>query len=113
MEFRRVLFRSDLADWRFAGFLLDVNEMERLAADKDQPQGAAIAKKVLDWRQLSKLKSTYTDALQAKINPGTGRVHTSYSPTGAQTGRLSSTAPNLQNIPNPTEVGRQDRKSVV
>src|SRR3546814_6217769 len=56
----------------------DVNEMERLAADKDQPQGAAIAKKVLDWRQLSKLKSTYTDALQAQINPGTGRVHTSY-----------------------------------
>ncbi|RIA43936.1 DNA polymerase I [Hephaestia caeni] len=91
----------------------DVNEMERLAADKDQPQGAAIAKKVLDWRQLSKLKSTYTDALQAQINPATGRVHTSYSLTGAQTGRLSSTDPNLQNIPIRTEVGRQIRDAFV
>ncbi|HVJ00343.1 MAG TPA: DNA polymerase I [Sphingomonas sp.] len=91
----------------------DVNEMERLAADKDQPLGAEIAKKVLDWRQLSKLKSTYTDALQAQINPATGRVHTSYSLTGAQTGRLSSTDPNLQNIPIRTEVGRQIRDAFV
>jgi len=70
----------------------DVTELERIAADKDSP-GAVIARKVLDWRQLSKLKSTYTDALQAQINPATGRVHTSYSLTGAQTGRLSSTDP--------------------
>jgi DNA polymerase-1 len=69
--------------------------------------------KVLDWRQLSKLKSTYTDALQAQINPATGRVHTSYSLTGAQTGRLSSTDPNLQNIPIRTEVGRQIRDAFV
>ncbi|WNO53845.1 DNA polymerase I [Stakelama saccharophila] len=86
----------------------DVNEMERLARE-----GHAIAQKVLDWRQLSKLKSTYTDALQAQINPATGRVHTSYSLTGAQTGRLSSTDPNLQNIPIRTEVGRQIRDAFV
>lgn len=91
----------------------DVNEMERIAADKSQPLGAEIARLVLDWRQLSKLKSTYTDALQAQINPQTGRVHTSYSLTGAQTGRLSSTDPNLQNIPNRAEVGRQIRDAFV
>jgi DNA polymerase I len=90
----------------------DVNELERIAADKDGP-GAEIAARVLDWRQLSKLKSTYTDALQAQINPATGRVHTSYSLTGAQTGRLSSTDPNLQNIPIRTEVGRQIRDAFV
>ena len=72
-----------------------------------------IATKVLEWRQLSKLKSTYTDALQAQINPATGRVHTSYSLTGAQTGRLSSTDPNLQNIPIRTEIGRQIRDAFV
>ena len=86
----------------------DVNELERLAAE-----GVPIARKVLDWRQLSKLKSTYTDALQEQINPETGRVHTSYSLTGAQTGRLSSTDPNLQNIPIRTEVGRQIRDAFV
>jgi DNA polymerase-1 len=90
----------------------DVNELERIAADKDSP-GREMVAKVLDWRQLSKLKSTYTDALQAQINPETGRVHTSYSLTGAQTGRLSSTDPNLQNIPIRTEVGRQIRDAFV
>jgi DNA polymerase-1 len=94
----------------------DVNELERIAADKDSPNdsgGREMVVKVLDWRQLSKLKSTYTDALQAQINPETGRVHTSYSLTGAQTGRLSSTDPNLQNIPIRTEVGRQIRDAFV
>ncbi|TGX55236.1 DNA polymerase I [Sphingomonas gei] len=90
----------------------DVNELERIAADKDSP-GREMVVKVLDWRQLTKLKSTYTDALQAQINPETGRVHTSYSLTGAQTGRLSSTDPNLQNIPIRTEVGRQIRDAFV
>jgi DNA polymerase I len=90
----------------------DVNELERIAADKDSP-GREMVVKVLDWRQLTKLKSTYTDALQAQINPETGRVHTSYSLTGAQTGRLSSTDPNLQNIPIRTETGRQIRDAFV
>jgi DNA polymerase-1 len=76
-------------------------------------QGAEVATKVLEWRQLAKLKSTYTDALQAAINPETGRVHTSYSLVGAQTGRLSSTDPNLQNIPIRTEIGRQIREAFV
>jgi DNA polymerase-1 len=76
-------------------------------------QGAEVATKVLEWRQLSKLKSTYTDALQAAINGETGRVHTSYSLVGAQTGRLSSTDPNLQNIPIRTEIGRQIREAFV
>ena len=90
----------------------DVNELERIAADKDSP-GKEIAARVLDWRQLSKLKSTYTDTLQEQIHPETGRVHTSYSLTGAQTGRLSSTDPNLQNIPIRTETGRQIRDAFV
>jgi DNA polymerase-1 len=82
--------------------------LEKLAA-----QGADVAQKVLDWRQVAKLKSTYTDALQAAINPVTGRVHTSYSLVGAQTGRLSSTDPNLQNIPIRTAIGRQIREAFV
>lgn len=86
----------------------DQSVLERLSAD-----GAEIADKVLEWRQLTKLKSTYTDALQAAINPDTGRVHTSYSLVGAQTGRLSSTDPNLQNIPIRTEIGRQIRDAFV
>jgi len=68
---------------------------------------------VLDWRQLSKLKSTYTDALQDHINPDTGRVHTSYSISGAITGRLASTDPNLQNIPVRSEEGRRIREAFV
>jgi DNA polymerase-1 len=86
----------------------DVNELERLAAE-----GVECARLVLDWRQLTKLRSTYTDALQAVINPETGRVHTSFSLTGAQTGRLSSNDPNLQNIPIRTEVGRKIRDAFV
>ncbi|HVI05172.1 MAG TPA: DNA polymerase I, partial [Sphingomicrobium sp.] len=86
----------------------DVNELERLAAE-----GVDCARLVLDWRQLTKLKSTYTDALQAQINPQTGRVHTSFSLTGAQTGRLSSNDPNLQNIPIRTEIGRKIRDAFV
>ena len=82
--------------------------LERLSGE-----GAEVASKVLEWRQLSKLKSTYTDALQAAINPDTNRVHTSYSLVGAQTGRLSSTDPNLQNIPIRTEIGRQIREAFV
>ena len=86
----------------------DVNELERLAGE-----GVPVARLILEWRQLSKLKSTYTDALQAQINPDTGRVHTSFSLSGAQTGRLSSTEPNLQNIPIRTDIGRQIRDAFV
>ena len=89
----------------------DVTELERLAREKGP--GSEVVHKVLEWRQLTKLKNTYTDALQQEINPATGRVHTSYSLTGAQTGRLSSTEPNLQNIPIRTEVGRQIRDAFI
>ena len=74
----------------------DVTELERLSRE-----GVPIAQLVLDWRQLTKLKSTYTDALQEQINRETGRVHTSYSLSGAQTGRLASTDPNLHEHPDP------------
>ena len=86
----------------------DQSVLERLAGE-----GVDFATKVLEWRQLSKLRSTYTEALQAAINPRTGRVHTSYSLVGAQTGRLSSTDPNLMNIPIRTELGRQIRDAFV
>jgi DNA polymerase-1 len=86
----------------------DQGILEGLAAT-----GVDIAARVLDWRQLSKLRSTYTEALQQAINPQTQRVHTSYSLVGAQTGRLSSTEPNLQNIPIRTDIGRQIRDCFV
>ena len=72
-----------------------------------------LPKKVLDWRQISKLKSTYADALVEEINPRTGRVHTTYGLAGASTGRLSSNDPNLQNIPVRTEEGRRIRKAFI
>jgi DNA polymerase-1 len=81
--------------------------LEDLATEHELPA------RILDWRQLSKLKSTYTDALQEHINPETGRVHTSYSIAGASTGRLASTDPNLQNIPIRSEEGRRIREAFV
>jgi len=86
----------------------DVSELERIAGE-----GHPIANKVLDWRQLTKLRSTYTEALIAQINPASGRVHTSFGLAIAQTGRLSSTDPNLQNIPIRTEIGRRIRDAFV
>lgn len=68
---------------------------------------------ILEYRQLSKLKSTYTDALPLLVNPATGRVHTSYNQTGTVTGRISSSDPNLQNIPIRTELGRRVRRAFV
>jgi DNA polymerase-1 len=81
--------------------------LEDLATEHEMPR------RILDWRQLSKLKSTYTDALQDHINPDTGRVHTSYSIAGASTGRLASTDPNLQNIPIRSEEGRRIREAFI
>ncbi len=85
------------------------------AADvlEDLADANEIVAKILEWRQLAKLKSTYTDSLQEQINPATGRVHTSFHMTGTNTGRLSSTDPNLQNIPIRTEEGRRIRKAFV
>lgn len=91
-----------------ADILEDITTLE-----DSHPQGARLAARVLDWRQISKLKSTYTDALQDHINPETGRVHTSYSIAGANTGRLASTDPNLQNIPVRSEEGRRIREAFV
>ncbi|HYC03027.1 MAG TPA: DNA polymerase I [Azospirillaceae bacterium] len=76
-------------------------------------QGHEIVQRVMDWRQLSKLKSTYTDALQEQIVERTGRVHTSFAMAATSTGRLSSTDPNLQNIPIRTEEGRKIRRAFV
>ena len=82
--------------------------LETLAAE-----GVDIAARVLDWRQLAKLKSTYADALVESILPESGRVHTSFSMVGASTGRLSSSDPNVQNIPIRTAEGRQIRTAFV
>ena len=82
--------------------------LEGLAA-----QGHDLPARVLDWRQLTKLKSTYTDALIGHINARTGRVHTTFSMIAANTGRLSSNDPNLQNIPVRTEEGRKIRHAFV
>jgi DNA polymerase-1 len=86
----------------------DSQVLEELAGE-----GVELARKLLDWRQLTKLRSTYTDALTGHINPQTGRVHTSYSLAATSTGRLASTDPNLQNIPVRTPEGRQIRTAFV
>ncbi len=76
-------------------------------------EGHELPQRILDWRQLSKLKSTYTDALPGFVNPQTKRVHTSYSLASTTTGRLSSSEPNLQNIPVRNEAGRKIRTAFV
>ena len=95
--------KTKTGDWSTAADVLEDLEA----------QGHEIVRKILEWRQLSKLKSTYTDTLQEQINPATGRVHTSFHMTGTNTGRLSSTDPNLQNIPIRTEEGRRIREAFV
>jgi DNA polymerase-1 len=86
----------------------DANVLQGLA-----DQGFELPATVLEWRQLSKLKSTYADALVEEINPATGRVHTSYAMAATTTGRLSSNDPNLQNIPIRTQEGARIRKAFV
>jgi DNA polymerase-1 len=85
----------------------DASVLEELALTHDLPRA------ILDWRQLSKLKGTYTDALVAAADPATDRVHTSYQLAAATTGRLASSDPNLQNIPIRTETGRQIRQAFI
>jgi DNA polymerase-1 len=82
--------------------------LEGLAAE-----GVVLAERVLDWREVSKLKNTYTDKLPEEINPATGRIHTTFDVAVANTGRLSSNDPNLQNIPIRTEEGRKIRRAFV
>ena len=84
-----------------------VDVLEDLAVEHE------IARKVLDFRQLSKLKSTYVDSLPTLVDARTGRVHTTFNPAGTATGRLSSTNPNLQNIPIRTELGREIRSAFI
>jgi DNA polymerase-1 len=84
-----------------------IDVLEGLAAEHE------IVRKVLEYRQLTKLKGTYVDALPALMDPATGRIHTSFNQTGAATGRLSSSNPNLQNIPIKTELGREIRAAFI
>ena len=86
----------------------DVSVLQGLA-----DQGHDLPAKVIEWRQLSKLRSTYTEALQEEINPATGRVHTSFGQANTSTGRVSSTEPNLQNIPIRTEEGSRIRRAFI
>lgn len=89
------------------GYSTDVKVLEELAKYHDLPRT------LMEYRELSKLKSTYVDALPRLVNPHTGRLHTSYNQTVAATGRLSSSDPNLQNIPIRTELGRSIRRAFV
>lgn len=89
------------------GYSTDANSLEGLKGLHP------VVDQILEYRQVSKLKSTYVDALPEMVNPATGRVHTSYNQTGSATGRMSSSDPNLQNIPIRTEMGRQVRKAFI
>ncbi len=89
------------------GFSTDSSVLDELSAEHP------IAERVLEYRQLAKLQSTYVEALPRLVKPHTGRIHTTYNPTVTSTGRLSSTDPNLQNIPIRTELGREIRKAFI
>ena len=102
------------------GFSTDASSLEGLKELLDQgkgdnvdPKAYGVLDRILEYRQLSKIKSTYVDALPGLVNPKTGRIHTSYNQTGSATGRVSSNDPNVQNIPVRTELGRQVRRAFV
>ncbi|CAN5289504.1 DNA polymerase I [soil metagenome] len=112
---------KQLGDILFGKFGLDGGKKTKTGAwstgadilDELAANGNTLASRILDWRQLSKLKSTYTDLLPGFIHPETGRVHTSYALASTTTGRLSSSDPNLQNIPIRTEEGRRIRTAFI
>ncbi|HYO45573.1 MAG TPA: DNA polymerase I [Gemmatimonadota bacterium] len=89
------------------GYSTDAEVLEVLAVDHELPR------RFLEWRELAKLKSTYVDALPAAVNPRTGKLHTNFNQTVAASGRLSSSEPNLQNIPARTPLGREIRKGFI
>jgi len=101
------------------GYSTDANALQDLKSrltDADinaSIEGIQVVDQILEYRQISKLKSTYVDALPAMVNPATDRIHTSYNQTGSATGRVSSSDPNLQNIPIRTELGRQVRRAFI
>ena len=102
------------------GFSTDASSLEGLKHVIDQgdaedvdPKSYEVLDKVLEYRQLAKIKSTYVDALPSLVNPDTGRIYTSYNQTGSATGRVSSNDPNVQNIPVRTELGRRVRKAFI
>lgn len=109
-QLQRILFEKmglTAAKKTKTGFSTSAAVLEEMAADYP------IVQEILNWRELTKIKSTYADALPKLINPDTGRIHTSLNQTVTATGRLSSSEPNLQNIPIRTELGRQIRKAFV
>jgi DNA polymerase-1 len=109
-QLEKILFdKLKLKSWRRTktGRSTDADVLERLSQDH------ALPKKLLEYRELSKLKSTYVDSLPQLVNPYTQRVHTSYNQAIAATGRLSSSEPNLQNIPIRTEIGRRIRRAFI
>jgi len=96
------------------GYSMDASALEKIRETSGLDDRVyQIADAVLKYRELTKLKSTYVDALPLLVNPATGRVHTSFNQVGSATGRLSSTDPNVQNIPVRTELGRKVRKAFV
>jgi len=136
-DFRRRLDELEQQIWKAAGHRFNINSTQQLGAilfeelrlpaakrtktgystDVEVMEGLRgahpIIQMILDYRQISKLKSTYVDALPQLVNPRTGRVHTSFNQTGTETGRLSSSEPNLQNIPTRTELGRDVRRAFI
>ena len=105
---------------RKTGYATDASSLEwlRLMINLDQaggvdPKAVEVLDRVLEYRQLTKIKSTYLDSLPGQVNPATGRVHTMYHQTGSATGRVSSNDPNVQNIPIRTEMGREVRRAFV